>query len=209
MTTESQQPTARSRENTRARLLDAAAQVFAEVGLGGASVETICERAGFTRGAFYSNFDSKDELFLELAGQFAGQQIAQVRGRVAELEKDPSFREEDDFASLTRVLDSLVQDRNGLMLHAEIRIRGMRDEAFGTALVEQEARLLDEIAAIIEDVVRVRRLPLRIDPRSAARLLVATWDAAATRAVLARTPDRERELDCVAEVARVAQLMIG
>jgi len=49
-------PATRSRENTRARLLEAAAQVFAEAGLDGASVEAVCERAGFTRGAFYSNF---------------------------------------------------------------------------------------------------------------------------------------------------------
>ena len=55
-------PATRSRENTRARLLEAAAQVFAEAGLDGASVEAVCERAGFTRGAFYSNFESKDEL---------------------------------------------------------------------------------------------------------------------------------------------------
>ena len=51
-------PATRSRENTKARLLEAAAQVFAEAGLDGASVEAVCERAGFTRGAVYSNFDS-------------------------------------------------------------------------------------------------------------------------------------------------------
>jgi AcrR family transcriptional regulator len=51
---------------TRAALLDAAAQLFVERGLQGASVEAISERAGFTRGAFYSNFASKEELFAEL-----------------------------------------------------------------------------------------------------------------------------------------------
>ncbi len=64
--------TSRRREATRQKLLDAAAQVFAEEGLDAASVEAICERAGFTRGAFYSNFETKDELFLELAGRVAG-----------------------------------------------------------------------------------------------------------------------------------------
>ena len=78
--------TSRRRDLTRQRLLDAAAEVFAEVGLDAASVEAICERAGFTRGAFYSNFDSKDELFLELAGRVAGERVAAVRARVAELE---------------------------------------------------------------------------------------------------------------------------
>src|SRR6478609_1371282 len=76
----------RSRERTRRKLLDAAAQVFAEVGLDAASVEAVCDRAGFTRGAFYSNFDSKDELFLELAGTVARERVQAVRDRVRELE---------------------------------------------------------------------------------------------------------------------------
>ena len=68
--------TTRRREATRQKLLDAAAQVFAEVGLDAASVEAICERAGFTRGAFYSNFETKDELFLELVGNVARERVA-------------------------------------------------------------------------------------------------------------------------------------
>jgi AcrR family transcriptional regulator len=51
---------------TRRALLDAAGDVFIERGLQGASVEAIAERAGFTRGAFYSNFASKEELFAEV-----------------------------------------------------------------------------------------------------------------------------------------------
>ena len=72
----------RRRENTRARLMDAAAEVFAEVGMDAASVEAVCERAGFTRGAFYSNFASKDELFLALCERSAATTIAAVRERV-------------------------------------------------------------------------------------------------------------------------------
>jgi AcrR family transcriptional regulator len=51
---------------TRAGLLDAAERVFLRRGLQGSSVEEIAAEAGFTRGAFYSNFESKDELFVEL-----------------------------------------------------------------------------------------------------------------------------------------------
>jgi AcrR family transcriptional regulator len=51
---------------TRTRLLDAAERVFLRRGLQGSSVEEIAAEAGFTRGAFYSNFKSKDELFVEL-----------------------------------------------------------------------------------------------------------------------------------------------
>jgi AcrR family transcriptional regulator len=51
---------------TRKRLLDAAERVFLRRGLQGSSVEEIAAEAGFTRGAFYSNFESKDKLFVEL-----------------------------------------------------------------------------------------------------------------------------------------------
>ena len=44
----------------------AATSVFADRGIIGASVEEICEAAGFTRGAFYSNFADKDALVLAL-----------------------------------------------------------------------------------------------------------------------------------------------
>jgi AcrR family transcriptional regulator len=55
-----------SREETRQHLLDAAQRLIAKKGLSTASVEDIAEAAGYTRGAFYSNFGSKDDLFLEL-----------------------------------------------------------------------------------------------------------------------------------------------
>ena len=57
---------AESREHTRRGLLDAAALCIAEKGLAASSVEDIVARAGYTRGAFYSNFRSKHELFVEL-----------------------------------------------------------------------------------------------------------------------------------------------
>ena len=51
---------------TRSALLDAGARVFVTHGFQGASVELIASEAGYTRGAFYSNFSSKEQLFAEL-----------------------------------------------------------------------------------------------------------------------------------------------
>ena len=51
---------------TRQELLDAGARVFIKRGFTGSSVEEISAEAGYTRGAFYSNFRSKNELFVEL-----------------------------------------------------------------------------------------------------------------------------------------------
>lgn len=49
-------------ERTRAGLLEAAAELFLEQGLDGPSLDAICERAGYTRGAFYVHFATRDEL---------------------------------------------------------------------------------------------------------------------------------------------------
>jgi len=57
---------AEQRELTRAALLDAAAAAFAEHGVDGASIDDIAARAGFSRGAFYSNFDDKTDLLIAL-----------------------------------------------------------------------------------------------------------------------------------------------
>jgi AcrR family transcriptional regulator len=57
---------AEQQAQTRSRLLQAAEQVFRRRGFAGSSVEEIVARAGFSRGAFYSNFDSKEALFIEL-----------------------------------------------------------------------------------------------------------------------------------------------
>jgi AcrR family transcriptional regulator len=54
----------RRRAETRRRLVETAYAVFCETGIRDTPVELIRDRAGFTRGAFYSNFASKEELFL-------------------------------------------------------------------------------------------------------------------------------------------------
>ncbi|MGJ6980722.1 TetR/AcrR family transcriptional regulator [Aestuariimicrobium soli] len=54
------------RAATRSRLLEGAGDVIVRKGVGAATVEDICDEAGFTRGAFYSNFDSKDDLLIAL-----------------------------------------------------------------------------------------------------------------------------------------------
>ena len=55
-----------TRDDTREKLFEAAARVFEERGIGAASIETIAAAAGFTRGAFYSNFASKDDLIVAM-----------------------------------------------------------------------------------------------------------------------------------------------
>jgi len=79
--TTSGEPSAR-RQATRERLMDAAVELFGERGVLAASVEEICERAGFTRGAFYSNFESKDELCLAVVRRKGDQHLAAMQAAI-------------------------------------------------------------------------------------------------------------------------------
>ena len=73
----------RRREQTRARLLEAAFRVFAARGFGRVPIEEICAAAGYSRGAFYSNFATLDDLFFALYRERAELIARQVAGALA------------------------------------------------------------------------------------------------------------------------------
>ncbi|BDV31675.1 TetR/AcrR family transcriptional regulator [Microbacterium terricola] len=180
-------PPSRRRETTRAKLLDAAAQLFAEVGLDAASVEAICERAGFTRGAFYSNFASKDELFLELAGQVATARMEAVRARIAELECEGALGAQitDLAAIIPLVLDVSVADHVGVMLMSEIRINALRSPELAAAYLAQDAEMRTSVAQLITEIVESNQLVLRVEAADAARLMLTAWEGESVRATMA------------------------
>lgn len=75
-----------SREQTRALLRSAAATAFARHGFEGASVDQISENAGFSRGAFYSNFADKEAIFLDLLIRHLDHDISKFKRVTAESE---------------------------------------------------------------------------------------------------------------------------
>ncbi|SDG76929.1 TetR/AcrR family transcriptional regulator [Microbacterium pygmaeum] len=202
--------TTRRREATRQKLLDAAAQLFAEEGLDAASVEAICERAGFTRGAFYSNFETKDELFLELCGRVARARVAAVRGRVAALEGDAQFPPltADPLAIVRQILEVTADDRLGILLMSEIRINALRNPQLGAAYLAQDAELSEGVTQIVTDVAQAAGLKFRIPPAEAARLMLTVWESEATRGVMSGAEDAELSRRTSEGLARVAQLII-
>jgi len=202
-------PATRSRENTRARLLEAAAQVFAEVGLDGASVEAVCERAGFTRGAFYSNFESKDELFLMLAASVSDVRVSAVRQRVEELTAAGALVEGCDPIDLVQQIMELGgDDRLGVMLLSEIRIRALRDAKFGEAYLAQEREMVSSIAQIVDDIVTAGLLRLRLPAETAARMLMIIWEGMTVRGAMAGQDDAQLRHSGGEELGRLVQLLI-
>jgi len=199
----------RSRESTRARLLDAAAEVFAEVGLGEASVERICERAGFTRGAFYSNFASKDEMFLELATVVARERVRAVRARIEEISAAGDFNPQDtDVRVIIRALDVVGDDRPSTLLMSEISIRAMRDAEFAAAYLAQTGEVVEEIVQLIDDIVESKNLELRVPSHDAARIIVGVWGDISARSAMSGLDSEEMAALRTRELGQIVDLVL-
>lgn len=115
-----------SQARTRARLLEAAREVVAREGYEGASIDRIAEEAGYSKGAFYSNFGSKEEIFLELLEQHAGQDLQELQDLIADV-SDP----ERIIAMLSEWSGSRATDPTWGLLALELFRRARRDATFG------------------------------------------------------------------------------
>jgi len=113
-----------SRQRTREHLLDAVADVFGRRGFHAASVEEVAEAAGFSKGAVYSNFASKDDLFLALLDRHLDQELHAVAQRAA-----PDLPRADRAAAPAhRFPRHLEEGRTWNILAIEFWLYAMRDE---------------------------------------------------------------------------------
>ncbi len=150
MSDETQAPSGRrtrreAREDTRRRLLDAALAVFLERGFAAVSVEDIATRAGFTRGALYSNFADKEELFLALVA-------ARLEEREAEVTRLMGTSSPRALIENLRTWRAGVDgdDDGWTRLVAEFRTHALRNESARLRLVESERAIRTAYARAIE-----------------------------------------------------------
>ncbi|MBZ4557293.1 TetR/AcrR family transcriptional regulator [Mycobacterium avium subsp. hominissuis] len=136
-----------TRGEVRDRILDAAAKVFAAEGFAGATIDAIGQAAGFTKGAVYSNFESKDELFLALLDrefELRGQQIAIALDRSA---GDTTAAAREVSRS---VLDSVRDHSDYYVLLVEYWLRAQRDPQLRERLIERRRAAADQALHIVE-----------------------------------------------------------
>lgn len=182
-------PISRRRAETRHRLMEAALGVLADRGVLAASVEEICDQAGFTRGAFYSNFESKNDLVLALLQQEAAQTHAMV-DRLAQSEL--AGRAGDDLSRLTSyaeqairtVLPTRRRDRVWVMAVAEMRLYAAREPGIRDAYLafrrQSKSDLLNRLMVMAQDVGWEFTIP----PGSAVEVLDALYERASLKAIM-------------------------
>src|SRR3954470_4815012 len=133
-----------TRDDTRDKLFEAAARVFEEDGIGGASIEAIAAAGGFSRGAFYSNFKSKDELIIAMIEDHVAQSIRRNMDILAQHDNL------DDFIAALKTMDRSRQDPlvRSPLLHMEMILFVARAEKRRPELAKRlraRRRLVTEI----------------------------------------------------------------
>ena len=146
----------RRKENTRAKLVRASLDVFVEKGIDGATVDYLVKAAGFTRGAFYSSFSSKEEVFIALFDEVTAELMAiansSVESAVADVEADEScsILEADDAQVMLAVFEGIRPfGRQWYLLYSDAIARSLRDEALRAELAEQRERMRNQIGALL------------------------------------------------------------
>jgi AcrR family transcriptional regulator len=129
---------------TRTRLMRAASKVFACKGMQQASIDEVAEEAGYTKGAFYANFRSKDELFLAMLDERFGERIEEVERAFASEESPPEQARHaaGDFARATRA----DPDHEGLFL--EFATYALRNDGFREELLTRFVTLRSRLAEV-------------------------------------------------------------
>ncbi len=173
--------------HTRDRVMDAAIALFAEKGVLAASVEEICERAGFTRGAFYSNFESRDDLMIAVVERKGREILAAAEKAVASIPDEPV--EQASVDDVIRHAMAVFQashpiDPQWLIARGEMRLYALRTPATRDALRAVEASLDGLLIAAIEDVVSGKGARLAIPAERLVLLLNAYQEALAFRHLL-------------------------
>lgn len=117
---------AQSREQTRERIRAAARQEFSRRGYGATSIDIISEVAGFSRGAFYANYHSKQDLLLDMMSESHQQEIAVWHNLVEHIDNFEAF-----FVEVEERFNTYAAQRDWWLLHAELQLEAERHEKVG------------------------------------------------------------------------------
>jgi AcrR family transcriptional regulator len=160
-----------TREETRQRIIAAAADVFAQHGVMGTTVEQIALAAGLTRGAFYSNFSTKEELAVAMLEDHLA---------VSRSHNHALLRRHPDAATFVDALrDDLGRDdplhRNPL-LQVELMLYVARTPELRPVLGEHLRSMRDLVGDLAATALRANGVDLRVEPHELGTVLVALED---------------------------------
>lgn len=184
----------RRRGATRERLLDAAYETFAQVGVAQSSIEAICEAAGFTRGAFYSNFADKDDLIEAMLARESERVLAAI-ATVSRAELPGLTAEGVDESDLQRIIERFLRarliGRDHYLLHTELTLDAARDPAGHEMFRRNSARQTELTTQALVQVLAQVGLEPTVAPADFTEVLYGIIERSIARAALERNADTD------------------
>ena len=168
-------------EATRARLIRAAEKIFARDGFEAARLEEIAAEAGHTRGAFYANFASKEDLFFALLEG----EISFRIGAVEKLAKSHGDHEAK-LDALREFFLTTCQDRRWSLIALEFKLFAVRHPEVKARLVALNRKLVGPRIGILRDIMEGSGSKLPVSPTGIAMSLSAVSNALALEHMLDR-----------------------
>ena len=157
---------AEQQAQTRERLLAAAERVFARHGYGGASIDLISAEAGYSKGAIYSNFESKEDVFLELARVYMERAMTDLE----EIVRSEPSRLQD---ALSAWLQAMHVDGDCLLLVTELQLQARRNPAFAEKYYALQQKQTRAMATALERLFKGLSSPLPMDAMDLADSMIA------------------------------------
>jgi AcrR family transcriptional regulator len=162
---------AERKAETREELLEAAARVFARKGYAGASVDDIAEEAGFTVGALYSNFASKQDLFLAAFERHCDQDLAQIQA----IMNSPGTLQERLDAYSQQFVELTEEHRQWWLLSGELWLYAQRDPNAQARMASLEHKVRAIVADTLQREAARRGVPLPGPASEVAAAALALW----------------------------------
>lgn len=162
-------------EHTRSLLLDAAEDVFAEKGFAPATLDDIAYAAGYTKGAIYKHFVTKEELFLAVSDRYWRRYFDNF-AEVMAMSKQVGPRERDEIALRWR---QLSRDRGAehAALGHEFMLYLLRNPDARERVADKRSAVVEALAKFIVEGIGRLGGTLLIPPLTFAQVLIATSDA--------------------------------
>jgi len=137
-----------SRAQTRERLIETAQQLFVSNGYGGASIRDIADKAGYSQGAFYSNFSSKEDVLLELLRRHMEAEATQLSRVLGNDRQEPGQL----LAELEAWASTLNHDADWCMLSIELQLHAHRSQTFAAEYQKVWSEHRSEIGRVIRQL---------------------------------------------------------
>jgi AcrR family transcriptional regulator len=148
-----------SRAQTRATLIAVGREHFLRYGLGGAVAEKIAEDAGYSRGALYSNFDGKEELFLAVIRE---EQDRRMEALYSMFKEEPSAKER--LRKWRDTIADVLTDPDWIVLRAEFEAGALRNESIRQTFVELHRMKIRDGGNLIRNLARSSDIHFRLKP---------------------------------------------